>query len=37
MPNWLQRLRWHHVLALILGASIAGAAVLLDGLTALLL
>ena len=37
MPNWLQRLRWYHVLAALMGASVAGggAAVLLDGLLTL--
>ncbi len=39
MPNWLQRLRWHHVLVLVLGATSlgAGAAVLIDGLATVLL
>ena len=39
LPKRLQRLRWHHVLALMLGASFvgAGAAVLIDGLTAVIL
>jgi hypothetical protein len=38
MPNWLQRLRWYHVLAAMMGASAAGgvAATLLIGLLALL-
>jgi len=38
MPNWLQRLRWYHVLAAMMGASAAGggAAVLLTGLLTLL-
>jgi hypothetical protein len=37
LPNWLQRLRWYHVLAAMMGASAAGggAAVLLTGLLAL--
>lgn len=37
MPNWLQRLRWYHVFAALMGASAAGggAAVLLTGLLAL--
>jgi hypothetical protein len=37
MPNWLQCLRWYHVLAAMMGASAAGggAAVLLVGLLGL--
>jgi len=39
LPDGLRRRRWHHVVALVLGASIAGAgaAMLLDAVTAILL